>query len=155
MKLDIAQDKAERLMAELKPFCSYIAVVGSIRRRCSEVKDIDLIIIPSDHWGLNTKLKALGTMQVCGTKMARYRMMTVQVDIYFANKDNLATLTLIRTGSAGHNVKLCSLAKAKGWKLCASGEGLFDDKGERIAGDTERSIFEALGERYKEPQERN
>jgi len=38
--------------------------------------------------------------------------------------------------------------------LKASGDGLFNEEGERIAGDTEQSIYEALGIPYQEPQER-
>jgi len=155
MNLDIAEEKAKKIIAELKPYCSYIAVAGSIRRRCSEVHDIDIVLIPVDHWGLNQKLKSLGEVKVSGPKTARYRMLFADVDLYFANKDNLATLMLIRTGSAAHNRKLCGLAKSKGWKLCAAGEGLFDEKRDRIAGDTEESIFKALGIPYKEPRERS
>jgi len=41
-----------------------------------------------------------------------------------------------------------------GWHLAASGEGLFNEKGERVAGDTEESIYEALGLAYQRPEER-
>lgn len=34
-------------------------------------------------------------------------------------------------------------------------DGLFDHEGRRIAGDTEASIYEALGLAYKEPWERD
>ena len=36
----------------------------------------------------------------------------------------------------------------------ASGDGLFDENGNRLAGDTEESIYEALGIPYQEPNER-
>ena len=50
--------------------------------------------------------------------------------------------------------ELLTLAKKKGWRLAASGDGLFNEHGERIAGDTEESIYEALGLRYQRPEER-
>jgi DNA polymerase (family 10) len=88
----------------------------------------------------------------------------LMLDIYIATPETWATLLLIRTGSKEHNIRLCSLAKQKGMYLKADGQGLFkannpnpikEDPGwERIAGDTELSIFEALGLPYKRPEER-
>ncbi|MBN1366607.1 MAG: hypothetical protein JW967_01600 [Dehalococcoidales bacterium] len=82
------------------------------------------------------------------------------VDFYIATPETWATLLLIRTGSREHNIKLCSLARQKGMKLHADGSGLFrvslleSEPDERIAGDTEDSIFKALGLPYQEPEER-
>ena len=76
-----------------------------------------------------------------------------QVDIYFATSSSWGTLLLIRTGSKEHNVFLARRARSLGMELKASGAGLFRN-GVRIAGDTEESIFEALGLPYKEPEER-
>ena len=59
-----------------------------------------------------------------------------------------------KAGSAEHNMRLATLAKRKGWHLKVSGDGLFDENGNRIAGDTEESIYEALGIPYQEPNER-
>ncbi len=50
--------------------------------------------------------------------------------------------------------RLCSRAKDMGWHLAASGDGLFNENGQRIAGDTEISIYNALGLPYQRPEER-
>jgi hypothetical protein len=42
-----------------------------------------------------------------------------------------------------------------GWHLAASGDGLFNGKGERIAGDSEISIYNALGLAWQRPEERD
>jgi len=76
------------------------------------------------------------------------------VDIYLASEETWHTLILIRTGPKEHNVKMCAEAKSRGWKMRTAGEGLFNERGERIAGDSERSFFEAFGWPYKEPEER-
>jgi DNA polymerase (family 10) len=76
------------------------------------------------------------------------------VDIYFADENTWATLLLIRTGSAANNIRLCSKAKNMGWHLHADGAGLFNQFGKRMAGDTEASIYEALGLPYQTPAER-
>lgn len=152
MKLDVAREKAERIRAVLLPFCSRIEIVGSIRRHKPECKDIDIVLIPKDPWGLNSALKNVGTKLMGKDRLRRFSVVGTQVDFYFATEENWATLLLIRTGPKEQNIRLCTLAKGKGWKLCAGGEGLFNEKGERIAGDTETSLFEALGLKYLPPE---
>ena len=78
----------------------------------------------------------------------------VSVDFYIASPDTWYTLLLIRTGSTEHNIRLTSLAKRRGWHLHASGKGLTNESGERIAGDSEESFFEALGIPYLPPERR-
>lgn len=82
-------------------------------------------------------------------------MKDIDLDVYFATEEIWATLLLIRTGSKKSNIRLATAAKRKDWRLAASGDGLFNEDNERIAGDTEQSIFEALGIHYLEPWERD
>ncbi len=93
-------------------------------------------------------------VKLSGPKIARVPYQGTELDIYFATPETWGTLLLIRTGSMRHNTFLASRAKARGWRLRASGDGLFNEKDERIAGDTEQSIFEALELPYKEPEDR-
>ena len=154
----IALERAEKVAAEiikrLAPHCQRIEVAGSIRRRKTWVNDIDLVLIPNDLWAFHREVMGLGSMKMSGGKIMRVMVGAIQIDIYAATPETWATLLLIRTGSAQHNIKLASLAKKKGWRLAASGDGLFDETGERIAGDTESSIFTALGLKYLEPRQR-
>ena len=78
----------------------------------------------------------------------------IQIDLYFAEPETWATLLLIRTGSTENNIRLATRAKELGWHLAASGDGLFNENGERIAGDTEISIYNALGLPWQRPEER-
>jgi DNA polymerase (family 10) len=96
----------------------------------------------------------LGQLKMSGQKIMRVMIGNTQVDIYIADETTWATLLLIRTGSKDSNIRLCSLAKKKGWHLAASGDGLFNETGERIAGDTEESIFKALGLPFQRPEDR-
>jgi len=96
----------------------------------------------------------LGQLKMSGKKILRVMVGSVQVDIYVADEATWATLLLIRTGSKENNLRLCSRAKDMGWHLAASGDGLFDDTGQRIAGDSEISIYNALGLPYQRPEER-
>lgn len=154
MLLERAERVANEIIKRLAPYCSRIQVAGSIRRKSPNPRDIDLVLIPSDLWGLHAELKKLGVIKVSGIKIMRIMVDSTQLDIYFADEDTWATLLLIRTGSAENNIRLASTAKKIGWRLAASGDGLFNETGERIAGDSEHSIFEALGLPYKEPWER-
>jgi DNA polymerase (family 10) len=156
MRLQIAESVASTIVKLLEPYCERIQVAGSIRRCKPECHDIDIVLIPKDHWNLNIALKKIGTQKKSGEKISQF--ITAgghQVDIYFATEETWATLLLIRTGSKESNIRLCSEAKKRGWKLCATGNGLFNELGERIAGDSEASIFNKLGMAYIEPERRD
>ena len=153
MELELAQKLAAELIAELTPVTTRIEVAGSIRRHRPIVKDIDLLIIPKDLPLLDCKLRELGC-DFGGPKIRRLVYKGALVDIYIATPETWATLLLIRTGSTRHNVRLCTRAKSLGLQLKADGQGLLDARGNRIAGDTEASIFEALTLRYVPPEER-
>ncbi len=155
--LERAEKVAEEVVKRLEPYCKKIAVVGSIRRRCPWVNDIDIVLIPSDPWNLKNEILYLCrplSPEADGPKSMRIRIGAVQVDIYFADETTWATLLLIRTGSKESNIRLCSLAKRQGCHLAASGDGLFDKTGKRVAGDSEESIYQALGLSFQKPEDR-
>lgn len=173
MELKVALAIASEVIERLKPYCkknrtgsSLICVVGSIRRQKPTVHDIDIVLIPSDPWGLNTEIQVMGApyqphIAARGPKIQRLVYKGAQVDIYMATEQTWATLILIRTGSKENNIRLCMLAKSKGLILHADGSGLFkldvqgcEGKEVRLAGDTEHSIYEALGLPFQRPEER-
>lgn len=154
MRLAEAERIAKEIIAKLSPYCAQIQIAGSIRRRKPFPRDIDLVIVPSDRWNLDGELIKMGKYKMSGMKITRVEMDSIPLDIYFATEETWATLLLIRTGSAQNNIRLASLAKKRGWHLSASGAGLFNEKGERVAGDSEESIYETLGLPYQEPWER-
>ena len=158
MRLKEARLIAKEMKATLSPHCDRIAIAGSIRRGKPLVHDIDMVMIPKprEDLVLSSLLRSIGKMELDGPKTKRLRLPNenIAIDIYLATPATWVTLLLIRTGSAESNIRLSGLAKSKGWRLKASGEGLLDEDGNRIAGDTEESIYEALGIPYEEPHER-
>ena len=156
IELSRAQRVAEAVVEQLRPYCQRIEIAGSIRRKKHWVNDIDLVLIPKDQWNLHAVLTNLGDgkLMMSGPKIVRVMLGSIQVDVYFADETTWATLLLIRTGSAQNNIRLATLAKRRGWRLAASGDGLFNMKGERIAGDTEESIYAALGLPWQPPERR-
>jgi len=152
--LERAEIAAEAVIKRLAPYCKKIEAAGSVRRQKPWVKDVDFVLIVSDLWGLHSEVKKLGQVRAAGAKLMRVMAGATQIDLYIATPETWATLLLIRTGSADNNIRLATLAKKRGWHLAASGDGLFDEDGERIAGDSEESIYQALELPYQEPWER-
>ena len=154
MELERAQRIAREIIKRLSPYCQRIEVAGSVRRGKPTVNDIDFVLIPSNLWALHHEIMGMGQVKMSGMKIMRVMVSSVQVDLYFASPETWATLLLIRTGSKENNIRLATLAKKRGWRLAASGDGLFNEKGERVAGDTEESIYRTLGLRYQQAWER-
>lgn len=159
MSLESGRNTAERFLewAQL----TNAVVAGSIRRQRPIVHDIDLVFDcspascskPIHRWLVRIQTEDMQILR-WGPKLAAITYHGVPIDLYFSTPETFHTLLLIRTGSKESNIRLCSIAKARGWKLHASGEGLFNERGERIAGDSERSIYDALGVPWQEPWER-
>ena len=155
MKLEDAQAIAEEVVAVLKPLANRIEIVGSIRRKRPTVNDIDILLEPSlNSFGLGEAIAGLLGLTSKGDKIQRGIYKEIQVDIYFADANTWDTLKLIRTGSAGHNIRLTSLAKRRGWHLYADGRGLMNDKG-KIVATSEEDIFNALSINYLLPESRD
>jgi DNA polymerase (family 10) len=164
MKLEDAEQLANQIVHTIKHLCDseHIMVVGSIRRRCPEVKDIDIVLIPQ-AWMWNTIIQTLKTNWLAevveaGQELARLKVPTdatsepVQVDIYRARPETWGVLLLIRTGSIEHNIKLCSRARAMNMMLSAK-KGVIKD-GKVVASRTEEEIFKALEMDFVEPEKR-
>jgi len=158
MRLETAKEVARQITVTLLPHCQSIEIAGSIRREKPIVHDIDIVLIPKLGAApyIGTLLTTIGELKANGDKIKRVFLVDydITIDIYLATPENWTTLLLIRTGSKENNIRLCTIAKSKGWQLKANGDGLFNAEGQRIAGDTEQSIYEALAIRYQEPQER-
>jgi len=163
MELTKARAIAEEIKDLLAPVCKKVEIAGSIRRQKPFVRDIDVVLIPTNQGQLLYRLQQLGQIKSGKAKLIRVEPCKygIPLDIYVATPETWATLLLIRTGSARHNIRLCSLARDKGMKLHADGSGLFRIEAQgcegveaRLAGETEESIFQALEIPYKEPQER-
>lgn len=131
-------------------------VVGSYRRLKPDFKDIDILI----KCDAATFSKIPGILAhdpdyqqvMAGSDIVRGKYEGYDLDINRVNPDEYQSHLLYRTGPKQLNIKLRALAKSKGWRL--SEHGLFNSEGEKIAGDTEESIFAALGLPYMTPEQR-
>ena len=154
MRLEQADKLAEQFLSEIAPFCEKVRIVGSIRRRRPQVKDVDLVLIVRDWVNFTTKLrKIVSKFLIDGPQQKRIIFKGQQVDLYLADHETYEPLILIRTGSWQHNVKLSTIALRKGLKLTHHGLAKRGEEGKIIAS-TEKGIFECLDLPYVEPEER-
>lgn len=140
MELSNARVIANELVQTLAPFCDRIEIAGSLRRQKPQVHDIDIVALPNYD------------------KMCSRGFLSTYPLVHFlaqANEETWATMLLIRTGSREHNIKLCSHARFLGYHLHANGDGLFNYDNQRIAGDSEESIFAYLELQYLPPERRD
>lgn len=183
-QLDRAWRLAEKLRMTLMPFTERIAIVGSVRRECSYVKDIELLFIPkytikaADLFNdksaemhdcadaiINTlvaqgvlakRLNSLGH-ETWGkeNKHARHVESGIAVDFFATTADNWWNALVIRTGGVKTVLALTTGANKNGLTLHAYGDGFTNLKtGERIQTHSEREVFERAGVAYLEPTQR-
>lgn len=164
MKLEVARKLAERIAEELGPFCTRIAIAGSIRRGRAEVGDIDLVCLAWNPGGLRERLLRNAALVQDGQMNLIVRLGNgVQVDLFMAQGSkrelfeerpgNFGSLLLCRTGSKEHNIYLIEHAKTLGLKWNPY-YGVFDAKGKCLASETEEEIFAALGLGFVGPEGR-
>lgn len=154
MKLEEAKVLANELVEYFNHVCSKVEVVGSILRNKQDPKDIDIILIPKPivfQMAVN-HLHGI-TIKREGEKLISFDYKGQSVDLYICTPKIYEVIRLIRTGSTLHNIKLCTIAKNKGWSLKANGDGLVDDHG-RVIADTEKDILEKLLGKWIIPEER-
>ena len=46
MRLEQSQKLAQEIVDQIRPYCESVEVAGSIRRKKSEVHDVDVVLIP-------------------------------------------------------------------------------------------------------------
>ena len=154
MELEEAEKLAYDFIHEIADYCEKIRVVGSIRRRRPQVKDVDLVLVVKDWLGFTTKLQQISSeFLIDGPQQKRIIFKGQQVDLYLADHETYEPLILIRTGSWQHNVKLSTIALRKGLKLTHRGLVKRGEEGKVIAS-TEKGIFTALDLPYVPPDER-
>ena len=129
-----------------------IEVCGSYRRKSRTVGDIDVVVETNNHEGVSAVcVDIMDEVIVAGDTKVSGRIDGVQVDIRLVDADSFGACVLYFTGSKEFNIRMRGEVKKRGMKL--NEYGLFKGD-ERIAGDTEEGIFDALGMEYVEPKDR-
>ena len=141
------------------PFIHHVELAGSLRRKKETIGDIDIIITADEkNWKKIIQkiivLPLVETVIVAGRTKASMLLKEkkIQVDVRIVHDNEFGSAMLYFTGSKEHNVKLRTMAKEMGFKI--NEYGLFNNKNERLAGETEQEMYQALGLKYIPPEKR-
>ena len=146
-----------KTILEKLPQTEKITIAGSLRRKKSTIKDIDILIqskSPETIMGKFTKMPLVKKVLAYGkTKSAIITKSDIQVDLRVIPKQSWGAALSYFTGPKDYNIELRKLAIKKGYKL--SEYGLFDRRtDQQLAGRTEREIYKVLGLKYVKPENR-
>lgn len=144
---------SEKITRDLKPFYKRIQIVGSIRRKEKNPRDIDIVLIPKDKSKLEDFMKTKGKYLQGGEKESTWLINGIKVELYYTTPEEWGAELLAYSSRKGSGIGLRIIARLKGMKLTQ--HGLFNRRtGKRIAGKTEHEIYRALGRVYKKPEKR-
>jgi DNA polymerase (family 10) len=151
-----AHDTAAVLVADLRSHApdADISIVGSLRRGCETCGDLDILAAgaaPSLMEAFTGYRLVQRVLAHGDTKSSILLWDGFQADLRLVPRESLGAAQQYFTGSKAHNIALRDRAIQRGLKL--NEYGLFrvtDDT--RIAGDTEESIYEALGLAFVPPE---
>lgn len=153
--LAIATQYATALVSHLERIAGVkqVTVAGSYRRARDTVGDLDILVSARNRAPVMARFVAydeVAQVLTQGEARASVRLKSgLQVDLRLVAPESYGAALHYFTGSKAHNIAVRKIAQARGLKL--NEYGLF--RGEkRIAGDTEASVFRALGLAYIEPE---
>lgn len=147
-KRPVAAQYAEALAATLRtlPGVTQVEIAGSYRRCCETVGDIDLLVTARDSVPVMARFtgydEVAEVLSQGGTRASVVLKRGLQVDLRVVAEASYGAALAYFTGSKAHNIVLRKRAQARGLKL--NEYGVF--RGETpIAGETEESVYAALG----------
>lgn len=153
--ISVAEQVVQPLIAYLKTLkeARQVEVAGSFRRRQETVGDLDILVSsPRPEQVIRHFVKFDGVTQVLaqgGTRASVVLHQDVQVDLRVVAAVSFGAALYYFTGSKAHNIAVRKLAQERGLKV--NEYGIFSGT-RRVAGETEASVFNAVGLSYIEPE---
>lgn len=177
MILKKAEEIAGYWTRRLRPYCDRISVAGSIRRGVKEVKDIEIVCIPSTTLISQSDLfqnqekkqvRVSGFIDVLKDEheavikkgdpyTGKYIQLyipahQINIDIFTAVPENWGYILGIRTGSAEFSHKLASAWVANGYN---GKDGFLHRDDVQVSVPDEVTLFKIAGMSYVQPWNRN
>lgn len=158
-----AREIAEKVIRVLGPYLERFEICGSIRRGKPECGDADIVVQPKGgkEQDLEFKLASMWGLHVNGKAQHSGLVDEFQVDVVVTTPGSWGAGCQFFTGSAQHNIVLRRKAKEMG--LLINEKGCFrrvtnekgkEVAGEKVAGETEESLYAAVGMTMPEPKDR-
>lgn len=153
------QNLAEDVRAQLAPHCERCEIAGSVRRKCSEPGDIEIVAIPKPYEvgflesGIALVLEEMEVVK--GVLPCKYTQRIlpgsgVKLDFFTATRDNWGNIFLMRTGPWEFSKKfLGTWLPKKGYK---SDGGILYHDGLTVAVPEEIDMFRLAEINYIEPE---
>ena len=148
--LGVALPMAELIKEEVEkiPGTEGTIIAGSIRRMRETIKDIDILTISDDTEGTVkqfTEMPFVKDVLAAGeTKGSVITKDGIQVDLRVVGPESYGGALQYFSGSMAHNVKLRTIASKNGLRI--NEYGIFkDDEDKKVAGETEKGMYAALG----------
>ncbi len=155
IKLATAAQYARSLVAYLQRAegVSQVMVAGSYRRCKETVGDLDVLVCADQGSPVMAHLVRYDEVaQVVSQGTTRATVILragLQVDVRVVDKQSFGAALYYFTGSKAHNIEVRKLARQRGLKI--NEYGVFKGR-RRVAGDTEASVFRAVGLPYIPPE---
>jgi DNA polymerase (family 10) len=154
-KLPVALQVSDALLSELKavPGVRQAVAAGSLRRMRDTVGDLDLLVTTQRGSAVMDRFTGSPDVQRIlskgGTRASVVMRSGLQVDLRSVRPASFGAAWLYFTGSKAHNIALRRLAQEAGLKL--NEYGLFRGN-QPVAGESEASVYRALGLPFIEPE---
>lgn len=135
------------------PQVDKVSVAGSVRRMKETIGDIDILITsskPGKVMNFFTKMPEVVKVWAKGPSKSSVRLKGgFDCDLRVVKKESFGAALQYFTGNKDHNILTRRIAIQKGLKL--NEYGVFK-KGGRIAGKTEKEVYQSIGLAYIEPE---
>ena len=146
--------KIEKRLKELKGV-SEAALAGSLRRRKETVGDFDILVVSKDPERVMDYFCSMPEVEKIlakGETRSSVRLhLGLDADLRVVRPESFGSALQYFTGSKDHNIKTRQIAQDK--KLKLNEYGVFRRE-KRLAGETEKEVYAALGMEYIEPEMR-
>ena len=150
------EDIAEQLVTYLRkqPGVKKVEMAGSYRRRRETVGDLDILVSAakdSKVMDAFTAFEAVERVISKGhTRSTVVLRMGLQVDLRVVPQVSFGAAWHYFTGSKAHNIAVRVMGVQRGLKV--NEYGIFDKRGKRIAGRTEKEIYDQMELQWMEPE---
>ena len=154
-KLAVAAQYAEALRAYLAavPGVTQVTVAGSYRRMRETVGDLDIVVAATPASAVMQRFitydEVAETLVVGATRASVILKCGMQVDLRVVAEESYGAALYYFTGSKAHNIAVRYIAQKQGLKV--NEYGVYQGK-TRIAGESEESVFRAVGLSFIPPE---